>query len=505
MSLSVIHTRAVSGVAAISVKVEVHLGGGLPSLSIVGLPEAAVKESKDRVRAALLNAGFEFPARRITLNLAPADLPKHGGRFDLPIAIGILAASGQLPETRVGQFEFVGELALSGDIRPVPGVLPTAIQATKAGHKLIVPKANAEEAGLCQQAEIFAAEHLMQVCRHFSGDSPLPLYQSSQSIHNHVSCHSKTDLKEVKGQYLAKRALEIAAAGNHNLLFTGPPGTGKSMLASRLTSILPPMTETEALETAAVVSVSHQTMDHKKFLCRPFRAPHHTASGAALVGGGSKPQPGEISLAHNGVLFLDELPEFSRRVLDVLREPLETGHITISRASQQADFPARFQLITAMNPCPCGHYGEEAKECRCSPNQIARYQSRISGPLLDRIDLHVTVPRLDISELREPKQPAESSAEVRQRVMIARNCQLKRTGKCNAWLNTSEIEKFCQLQSKDYDFLEQAMQRLQLSMRAYTRILKVARTVADLAGESQIGQKHLLEALAFRESLQKMK
>ncbi|MDO6461002.1 YifB family Mg chelatase-like AAA ATPase [Granulosicoccaceae sp. 1_MG-2023] len=497
MSLAVIPTCAVSGVTALAVNVEVHLGGGLPSLSIVGLPETAVRESKDRVRAALLNAGFEFPARRITINLAPADLPKHGGRFDLPIAIGILTASGQLPAAAVEGWAFVGELALGGEIRGVAGVLPSALFAAGRAQKLVVPQDNRDEAALAGGGNCIAAPDLLRLCGHFSGGERLPFIGAAafDALQNPVP---GADLVDVKGQHMARRALEIAAAGGHNLLFSGPPGTGKSMLASRLPGILPPMTRAEALETASVASVSQAGIDPARFFIRPFRAPHHTASGVALVGGGSHPKPGEISLAHNGVLFLDELPEFSRQVLEVLREPLETGHITISRAGRQADFPARFQLVAAMNPCPCGHFGDEGRECRCTPAQIARYQARVSGPFLDRIDLRVSVGRLDLSVLRQNAAPAESSAAVRQRVLAARERQLQRAGVANAGLNGEMLQTHCRLSADDECFLESVMQRLQLSMRAYARILRTARTIADLAEAEQIGRAHLLEALNYR-------
>ncbi|MCU7810276.1 MAG: YifB family Mg chelatase-like AAA ATPase, partial [Candidatus Thiodiazotropha sp. (ex Notomyrtea botanica)] len=390
MSLAILYSRAQEGIQAPLVTVEIHLANGLPALSIVGLPEMAVRESKDRVRGALTNSQFEFPARRITINLAPADLPKEGGRFDLPIGLGILAASGQLPKATLENYEFAGELALSGELRPVTGILPAALAAREAGRTLIVPRQNADEAALVADLNLHCADHLLEVCAHLNGTSLLPTIRKNSRPT--VSGHQPY-LAEVKGQHQAKRALEIAAAGGHALLFIGPPGTGKSMLATRLPGILPEMSEDEALESAAIASITNRPFQPERWLQRPFRSPHHTASAVALVGGGSKPRPGEISLAHNGVLFLDELPEFERHVLEVLREPMENGWITISRATQQAEYPARFQLIAAMNPCPCGYLGDGSERCRCSIEQIKRYRNRISGPLLDRIDMHVEVPR----------------------------------------------------------------------------------------------------------------
>ncbi|HIP53637.1 MAG TPA: ATP-binding protein, partial [Chromatiales bacterium] len=412
MSLATLISRARAGVRAPLVNVEVHLSNGLPSLSIVGLPEMAVRESKDRVRGALLNSQFEFPARRITINLAPADLPKEGGRFDLPIALGVLAASGQIPAEALGRYEFIGELALSGELRPVKGVLPVALAARQAGRALLVPDGNAAEAALVEGVEVIPARHLLQVCAHLGGVERIAPAVPPPAAEDEKG----PDLADVRGQQHAKRALEVAAAGGHNLLMIGPPGTGKSMLAERMAGILPPMTEQEALETAAVLSVSNQGFDASLWRRRPVRSPHHTASGVALVGGGGNPRPGEISLSHSGILFLDELPEFDRKVLEVLREPLESGTITISRAANQAEFPARFQLVAAMNPCPCGYLGDEEGRCRCTPDQIHRYRGRISGPLLDRIDMHVEVTRLLPSELRgPPPEEVEGSAEVRQR------------------------------------------------------------------------------------------
>ena len=389
MSLAIVHSRAQVGVEAPAVTVEAHLANGLPSLALVGLPETAVKESKDRVRSAILNCAFEFPPRRITLNLAPADLPKDGGRFDLAIALGILAASGQVPASALEQLECLGELALSGAIRPVQGVLPAALAARAAGRTLMVPKANAEEASLASGLDVIAVEHLLEVAAHLNGQTPIAPYQA-QGLLRQVLPYP--DLAEVQGQIAAKRALLVAAAGSHNLLFSGPPGTGKTLLASRLPGLLPPLDEQEALEVAAIHSVASHT-PLSAWPQRPFRTPHHSASGPALVGGGSRPQPGEITLAHQGVLFLDELPEFDRKVLEVLREPLESGHIVIARARDKVRFPARFQLVAAMNPCPCGHLGDPSGRCRCSAEQIQRYRGKLSGPLLDRIDLHLSVPR----------------------------------------------------------------------------------------------------------------
>jgi len=495
MSLAVVHSRALAGIDAPPVTVEVHLSNGLPGLSIVGLPEAEVKESRDRVRSALLTAKFEFPARRITVNLAPADLPKEGGRFDLPIALGILAASGQVPVTALSDIEFIGELALTGKLRAVRGALTATLAARAAQRALILPADNADEAMLVGSINVYAASHLLDVTAHLHGTIKLPVHRLVEQ----PTENNGPDLREVRGQQSAKRALEIAAAGGHSLLLIGPPGTGKTMLASRLPGILPCMTDEEAIEAAAVQSVSHQGFSISRWKLRPFRAPHHTASGVALVGGGGNPMPGEISLAHHGVLFLDELPEFDRRVLEVLREPLESGSITISRAARQADFPARFQLVAAMNPCPCGYLGDANGRCHCTVDQVRSYRARVSGPLLDRIDMHVEVPAVPNADLLAPnKNDGESSAQVRERVQVARNRQQQRSGMANFRLGTKQIESECLLDADNRRLLEMAMQRLSLSARAAHRILKVARTIADLDGAEQIDGAHLSEAIQYR-------
>ncbi len=493
MSLATIHTRAAVGIQAPPVTVEVHLANGLPALNIVGLPEAAVKESKDRVRAALQNAQFEFPARRITVNLAPADLPKEGGRFDLPIALGILAASGQIPSDKLEQYECIGELALSGELRPIRGALPVALQVKQAGRTLILPAENGAEAALISEAAILPARHLLEICAHLHGQQALPF---AEPLAMPPAPHYP-DLADVYGQHQARRALEIAAAGNHSLLFYGPPGTGKTMLASRLPGILPPMSEEEAVQSAVIASVSEQGFQAHNWARHPYRAPHHTASAVALVGGGSYPRPGEISLAHQGVLFLDELPEFDRKVLEVLREPLESGHITISRAARQAEFPARFQLVAAMNPCPCGYLGHPNGRCRCTSEQVARYRARLSGPLLDRIDMHVEVPPLPKGTLQQQQQ-MEGSATVRQRVSRCRARQLDLRGKANSQLDNRELKRFCPLQNREAQLLEQATEQLGLSARAHQRILRLARTIADLEGLDEIGARHLSEAIGYR-------
>ncbi|MAT50453.1 MAG: ATP-dependent protease [Porticoccaceae bacterium] len=492
MTLAIIHSRSKQGIHAPAVTVEVHLSNGLPSLSIVGMPETAVKESKDRVRSALLNAHFEFPARRITINLAPADIPKEGSRYDLAIALGILAASGQLPMEALDSYEFIGELALNGELRPVDGVLPTAIACGKAGRTLVIPVSNGEEAALAHSAESLPADHLLSVCAHLRGTAPLaPLAEMPRQL----STDNALDMADIIGQQQARRALEIAASGHHNLLFSGPPGTGKTLLASRLPTIMPPLGESEALETASIHSVAGLGLP-RPFNQPPFRSPHHTSSSAALVGGGSVPRPGEISLAHNGVLFLDELPEFPRKVLEVLREPLESGQIHLSRARAQISYPAKFMLVAAMNPCPCGYLGSE--KCRCTPDMIRRYRDKISGPLLDRIDLQLQVQPVPTQSLVRATQKGEGSEAIRRRVITARHRQLARQGKPNAHLQVDELRHHCLLGSREQQFIESAMVRLDLSARGYHRVLKVARTIADLAASEVIDSQHIGEALAYR-------
>jgi len=498
MSYAMLYTRAQQGIESPLVIVEVHLSAGLPGLSIVGLPETAVKESKDRVRSAIINSNFEFPAQRITINLAPADLPKQGGRYDLAIALGILAASGQIPCKPLKEYEFIGELALTGKLRAIQGALPNAMQTRGASRKLILPNQNAQEACLVNNLEIYAATHMLAVCAHLADVTHLEPVTRHQSAH---SDNNELDLSDLYGQFHAKRALEIAAAGAHSILMSGPPGTGKTMLASRLPGLLPEMSDKESLETASIASISQAGFNSDGWKKRPFRAPHHTASGVALVGGGSNPMPGEISLAHNGVLFLDELPEFDRRVLDVLREPLESGKINISRAARQVEYPARFQLIAAMNPCPCGYLGDPSGRCHCNEEQIRRYRLRISGPLMDRIDMHIEVPRLNNEGFLSPRKKQAkqvTSHIVRQRVQKAHQQQIKRYGKSNSAMTVRDILTNCPLSKENITLIETACEQLGLSARAQHRIIKLSRTIADLDESKLIEHHHIKEALSYR-------
>lgn len=503
MSVSVLYSRGLSGLNAPLVTVEAHLAGGLPRFTIVGLAEAEVRESRDRVKAAIQNSGFSFPARVITVNLAPADLPKESGRFDLAIAIAILAASNQVPRDNLHLYEFAGELALTGELRAVRGILAMTYKAYKDGRTFILPAENASEAALVKDAQVLPAHSLLDIYKHLTGIETLtPLDHSQILLPIRSTETSSLDLSDIRGQAQAKRALEIAAAGRHSLMMVGPPGTGKSMLAQRLPTLLPEMTEEEALDSAAIYSLKSEGFQLENWRKRPFRSPHHTSSGVALVGGGNVPRPGEISLAHHGVLFLDELPEFNRRAIEVLREPLEAGKITISRASEQAEFPARFQLVAAMNPCACGYLGHPTRRCVCTSNQVRAYQNKLSGPFLDRIDLKIDVPVIPHEELmvnlKETPLLFETSAQVKARVNHAFEIQLKRQNKANAFLTVNEIDEFCAPLPEGKRLLEQAIQRLNLSARAYHRILKVARTIADLSDHPIIQTQDIAEAVQYR-------
>jgi magnesium chelatase family protein len=501
MSLAVLRSRALAGMEAPAVSVEVHLANGLPGLTIVGLPDAEVRESKDRVRAALQNAGFEFPARRITVNLAPADLPKESGRFDLPIALGILAASGQIPALELDRYEFAGELSLSGELRPIRGALAITFAMQRGvgtRRAFILPRANADEAALVADAVIYPASTLLEVCAHFTAsdaDGRITRHQPTARAEG----PAYLDFSDVKGQIFSKRALEVAAAGFHSVLMVGPPGAGKTMLASRFAGLLPAMSDEEALESAAVQSLTGG-FHAANWKVRPYRSPHHTTSGVALVGGGAVPRPGEVSLAHYGVLFLDELPEFDRRVLEVLRQPMESGRVTISRAASQADFPARFQLIAAMNPCQCGYLGHPSGKCHCTSEGVLRYQDRISGPLLDRIDIQIELAAVDPLILAHDAD-GEPSAAIATRVADAYQRQLVRQDKSNQRLTTREIDRHCRLDSESEKILRGSMQHFHWSARAYHRVLKVARTIADLAGADAISAEHVAESIQYRRGL----
>ncbi len=493
MGLARTLSRGQAGLDSYLVTVEVHVAGGLPGFTVTGLPAAAVRESKDRVRAALATSNQKIPASRITVHLGPADIPKTGGRFDLAIALGVVLAQQDTPWLVEG-IEFLGELALNGELRPINGALPAVLAARQSGHSLVLPAANAAEAALVSDAEVYTAAHLDEVMRHLGGEARLRRVAARTEP---VTTASSPDLADVRGQTFAKRALVVAAAGGHNLLMIGPPGSGKSMLAERLSGLLPPLTQDEMLRVASIASVAGEPRAAEPTLSPPFRAPHHTTSAQALVGGGTRPRPGEISLAHRGVLFLDELPEFARGALEALREPLESGVARISRVHEQLAFPAEFMLVAAMNPCFCGFRGDGTDRCKCTPYKLEQYRSRISGPLLDRFDLHVEVPRVSFTDITEPTEGSES-AVLRERVVAARETQLDRGGRLNARLDSRALWRVVKLGAEQRALLKRAAERWQLSARSSLRVLKVARTIADLEQSTAVTTAHVAEALQLR-------